>query len=235
MNFFDWLALTMLVLTAIGIEVTPRDFNEPVQRTTAAQSADEWPSSLSGLAIGGDVLMEFTDSGVATAYERATVARQNLARAIAHHDLAHRYVPIALRLVGGKDYTDIYYLDLRLVTVTASDAKAHRAASARALAETWKQALDEALADLPHPLPDGWIAVTGEVAGATLVSDELLARAAAMAIDFRPGQEVRVSAKAGMIVLDGRVASEAQRRKVVGLAGQIPGARGVVDRLKLGS
>lgn len=235
MNFYDWLALTILVLTGIGVEVTPKDFNEPVQRTTAAQSATDWPSSLTGLAIGGDTLLEFTDSGVATGHERAVVARQNLQRAIAHYDLAHHYMPIGLRLVGGKDFMDIYYLDLRLVTVTASDAKAHRAASAEALAKTWKQEIDGALKDLPHPLPDGWIAVTGDVAGATMVSDELLARAAAMAIDFRPGQEVRVSAKAGMVVLDGRVATEAQRRKVVSLAGQIPGARGVVDRLKVGS
>jgi hypothetical protein len=233
MNFWDWFTVTMLVLTAVGIEVTPKDFNEPIQRTTAAQSTSEWPSSVAGLAIGGEDVMEFADSGVATAHERAMVARQNLQRAIAHYDLAHKYHPIGLRLSGGKDYTDIYYLDMRLVTVTAADAKAMRAASAHALAESWKKTLDAAFKDLPKPTPEGWVAVTGEIAGATMVSDELLARAAAAAIDYRPGQQVRVSAKAGMVVLDGTVATESQRRNVVNLAAQLPGARGVIDRLKI--
>lgn len=234
MNFWDWIAVTVLVLTAVGIEVTPKDYNEPVQRTTTAQAAADWPSSVASLAIGGETTMEFTDSGVATAHERATIARQNLQRAIAHYDLANKYHGIALRLVGGNDYTDIYYLDMRLVTVTASDAKAMRAPSAKALAETWKKELDAAFKQLPKPTPDGWIAVTGEVAGATMVSDDLLARAAAAAIDYRPGQQVRVSAQAGMVVLDGTVATDTQRKRLVSLAGQLPGARGVVDRLQVG-
>jgi hypothetical protein len=234
MNFWDWLGLTIMLTTLIGGQVTPQDYNAETVRTTEAQAAAGHARAVSGVAIGGKVVMMFADSGLSMSEERAIEARENLNRAIFHYDMAHRYVPFGLRMVGRGDYVQLYYFDLRLVTVTAADAQATGADSAQQLAEVWKGELDRSFRQLPKPMVDGWIATTGSVAGATMVSDDMLASTAAEAIRYAPGQQVKLTARAGVLTVEGTVANDGQRGRLLRTLRRLPGVRHVEDKLQVG-
>lgn len=230
MNWLDWLALSMGLVSLVGGTLEGHDFEQEMNRPTAAQVArDQRPTA--GVVVGGDVLMRFADSGVVAAEDRAREARVNLRRAVDHFGLPKGYFGPGLRVSGGGDLAELHYLDVRLAIATATDAKANGMGSARELADRWRADLDRAIGKLPQPLPDGWIQTAGKVSGAVLVSDQTLARAAAACLDTRPGQKVTVSAQGGVIVLEGSVATPQAKGRLVRLMKDLPGVKGVDDRI----
>ncbi|MFN3429097.1 MAG: BON domain-containing protein [Candidatus Sericytochromatia bacterium] len=231
MNFFDWLSLSIMLTTLIGAEVTPQTHNAEMVRTTEAQVASNRAGAVAGIAIGGRLVFQLADSGLSMAEERAIDARESLNRAIFHYDIPNKYNQMGLRLSGKNDFVEVYYYDLRLLTATAADARAADAETAWKLAESWKVELHRAFRELPKAVPDGWVATTGSVAGATMISDSMLASTAADVLRYSPGQQVRLSAKAGVIIAEGTVSTDAQRRKVVRTLKRLPGVRGVEDKL----
>lgn len=230
MNWLDWLALSMGLVALVGGSLEGPDFEQELNRPTAAQVAQAQQAS-AGVTVGGAVLMRFTDSGVAAAEDRAREARLNLRRAVDHFGLPQGYLAPGLRVTGGGDLAELHYLDVRLAIATATDAKANGLGSARALAERWQADLDRAIRALPQPMPDGWIATAGAIKGTVLVSDETLARAAAACLDARPGQRVRVSAAGGVLMLEGEVATARDKARLARLMRELPGVRGVDDRV----
>lgn len=235
MNFWDWLGLTIMLTTLIGAQVTPQDDQALMERTTEGQVARHDAHAMTGVAIGGRVVMQFADSGLMMGEERAIETRENLNRAIFHYDLSHRYTPIGLKVSGRGDFVQIYYFDLRLVTVTTADAQAAGAESAQRLAEAWKSDLDKSFRSLPRPMVDGWIATTGQVAGVTMLSDDTLVGTAAEVIRYAPGQQVKLSAKGGVLTVEGTVANDIQRTRLLKTLRQLPGVRGVEDKLTVGT
>lgn len=233
MNFWDWIGLGMMLTTLLGAELEPQDYNAQMVRTTPGQVESQRSPSVAGVAVGGRLLFQFADSGLTMAEERAIDARESLNRAIFHYDITNRYLPIGLRQVGGNDMIELYYFDLRLMTVTAADAKAAGVASTQKLADGWKGELDKAFRTLPKSKPDGWIAVTGSVAGATMISDATLVGTASEVIGYAPGQAVRLSAKGGVLTVEGHVQTDAQRRKVLRTLKRLPGVRGIDDKLEV--
>ncbi len=230
MNWVDWLALSMGLVSLLGGTLEGHDFEQEMNRPTAAQvAAPQKPTA--GVTVGGDVLMRFTDSGVVAAEDRAREARLNIRRAVEHFGLPNGYFGPGLRVSGGGDLAELHYLDVRLAIATTTDAKANGFTSARALADRWRHDLDRAITKLPLPLPDGWIATAGRISGAVLVSDQTLARAAAACLDTRPGQRVKVSAAGGVIVLEGEVATARDKARLARLMRDLPGCRGVDDRV----
>lgn len=232
MNWLDWLALSMGLVALVGGTLEGSDFEQEMNRPTAAQVAARQQAT-AGVTVGGEVLMRFTDSGVVAAEDRAREARLNLRRAVDHFGLPQGYFGPGLRVSGGGDVAELHYLDLRLAIATATDAKANGMGSARALADRWRTDLDRAIGKLPQPLPDGWIQTAGKVSGAVLVSDQTLARAAALCLPAKPGQRVTVAAQGGVIILEGSVANPQDKARLARLMKEIPGARGVEDRTTL--
>jgi hypothetical protein len=228
MGFLDWLGLGFLLATLVGAQVAP-DYNLENGRTTAGQAVMASQANAQ-LSLGGQAALRFTDSGVETGYERAIEAKENLRRAIEHHQLPSKYVGLGLRLGGDDDLVTINYLDLRITSVTRADAKANQAGSPRELAERWKGTLDREIRRLPSPIPDGWIAASGRPTPSLLVSDPTLANTVAECLSYRPGQNVTVSATGGTVVLQGNVADERERGRIVRLVKQVPGVIDVVDR-----
>lgn len=233
MNFWDWLGLGIMLTTLLGAEIEPKDYNAEMVRTTPGQAESRRAPAVAGLAIGGELKFQLADSGLSMAEERAIDARENLNRAIFHYDMADRYLPFGLRQVGAGDYIELYYFDLRLLTATQADARAAGVGSVQQLADRWKKDLDQAFRTLPKPKPDGWIATTGSVAGATMISDATLAATAAEVLGYTPGQKVSLKARGGVLTVEGQVPSDAQRRKVVRTLKRLPGVRGVTDKLEV--
>ena len=64
-----------------------------------------------------------------------------------------------------------------------------------------------------------------------VVSDETLGRAAAACLMGVASPAVTVSARAGVLTLEGPVASAEERVRIVRLVRELPGVRGVEDRL----
>ena len=230
MNWLDWLALSMGLVTLLGGTLEGSGFDQELTRPTAGQLASQ-AQPTAGVTIGGDVLLRFTDSGVHAAEERARETRMNIRRAVEHFALPKGYLGPALRVSGAGDVAEIHYMDFRLVLATGADAKANGFPSARALADRWRGDLDRTLRVLPQPLPDGWIGSAGRITGTVLVSDETLARAAAACLDARPGRRVRVSASGGVIVLEGEVATARDKARLARLMREVPGCRAVDDRV----
>jgi hypothetical protein len=229
MNWLDWLALSMGLVTIVGGTIDGNDLERELNRPSAAQVASNRPAT-AGVTVGGDVLLRFADSGVMAAEDRAREARLNLRRAVDHFGLPKGYFGPGLRVVGGGDVAEIHYLDLRLTTATAADAKANGFDSAGALANRWRGDLDKVLRSVPAPLPDNWFATAGKATGAVLVSDETLASVAAASLPGGVGG-VRVSAVGGVIVLEGQVRSATDKARLVRLMRDVPGAQGVEDKL----
>jgi hypothetical protein len=223
----------MMLTTMIGAQVTPQDYNSEMVRTTPAQSESQRSGAVAGVAIGGKLVFQLADSGLSMAEERAIETRENLNRAIFHYDIAHKYLPIGLRTDGRGSYVELYYFDLRLATATAADAKAAGLDSAEKLVNVWKGDVDRSFRALPKPMVDGWIATTGSVAGTTMISDDTLAGTASSIIGYTPGAQVKLTAKAGVILVEGVVASDAQRGRIIRTLKRLPGVRGVQDRLEV--
>ncbi|MDB5097477.1 MAG: hypothetical protein JWM80_1898 [Cyanobacteria bacterium RYN_339] len=228
MNFLDWASLMVFLGTLVGAQAAP-DFNLETDRTTLAQ-AEHVAVPQAQVSIGGDPVMRFADTGVNTAYERAIEAKENLRKVIEHHDLPAKYVGLGLRLGGDNDLVTLNYLDVRITSVTKADAKANQAGSPRELAERWKADLDREIHRLPAPVPDAWIAASGKPTPSLLVSDPTLAASVAECLSYRPGQSVTVKAEGGTVVLEGQVADEKERGRLVRLVRQVPGVVDVVDR-----
>ena len=229
MTPLDWLALSLGLITIVGLQISPKNRNAEMNRTTPGQVASGRISSTATVTMGGRPLWRLAGSGVQTGLERAMVARQNLQAAIAQDDLLHHFFPVGLRLGDGGDFVTVNYFDLRLVSATVADERLNGAKSVADLALQWKATLDRGLRMLPDPLPDAWLAVEPGLGGAiTMVADDTLERTAAALL---PDGGVSVEAAGGVLILSGAVNSDHERKRLVHLAGQIPGAMGVEDRL----
>jgi hypothetical protein len=226
MNFLDWASLVVFLGTLVGAQVAP-DYNLENDRSMAAQA--ERATALAQVSVGGEPIMRFADTGVNTAYERAIEAKENLRQVIHHHDLPAKYVGLGLRLGGDNGLVTVNYLDMRITSVTQADAKANQVGSPRELAERWKADLDRQIRALPNPIPDAWVAASGRPTSSLLVSDHTLAASVAECLSYRPGQRVTVKADAGTVVLEGEVANEQERGRIVRMVRQVPGVTNVVD------
>lgn len=239
MNGLDWIALSLGLVALAGLTFDGTDMARGLNRSTPAQVKAARKAD-AGLVVGGEMIMKFTDSGVLAAEDRAREANLNLRRAIQTWGLPRGFIGPALRGGGLGDVAEIAYLDLRIATVTAADAKAAGAASPQALAAQWRDSLDKAIRALPSPMPDGWIASApgtgggGGGRGRVLVSDETLSAAAAASLDFRVGRRVTVTATDGVIRLEGTVANTLEKGRLVRQMRDLPGVRGVDDRLSVG-
>jgi hypothetical protein len=239
MNGLDWIALLLGLAALLEFSWDGIDGARGLNRSTPAQMQTPRHAE-AGLLVGGEVLMRFTDTGVMAAEERAREARMNLRRAVETYGLPTTYLGAALRSGGLGDVAEVAYLDMRITTVSASDATAGGATSVQALAAQWREALDKAIRALPTPVPDGWIvAATGGGGGGAgrigrvMVSDETLTTAAAASLNHSRGQRVTATAADGIIRLDGSVAEPADKGRLVRLMRELPGVRGVDDRLSV--
>jgi hypothetical protein len=227
MNILDWASLIVFLGTLVGAQVAP-DYNLEADRTVVGQA--QRAGAIAQVTVGGAPLMRFADTGVNTAYERAIEAKENLRQVIQHHDLPGKYVGMGLRLGGDNDLVTLNYLDMRITSVTRADAAANQVGSPKELAERWKAALDAEIRRLPSQVPDAWIAASGKPTASLLVSDNTLAASVSECLSYRSGQRVTVKAEGGTVVLEGQVASEQERGRLVRMVRQVPGVIEVVDR-----
>lgn len=227
MNFLDWIALVTFLGSLVGLQVSADPATE-LERATSAQ-ASQAASAEAEVDMGGHAVMRFANSGATTAMERAVEAKQNLGRVIAQDDLPGHYVGLGLRVGGDDALATLNYFDLPITTVTKTDAKANGFNSPKALAERWKSDVDTAIHALPGNLPVGWIAARGKPTPSLLVSDPTLSQAVADLLPDGTGQRVTVSAQGGTVILDGQVADEHERGRLVRLVRGVPGVRDVID------
>lgn len=225
MTGIDWLAAALAIAIIAGAQMTPKGFDE--ERPRPAQGVTQQGEAT--LRMGPYAQWRFAGSGELAAEERAIAAKQALRRATLRYELPRNFHPAWLRAAGGGDVWEILYMDTRLFRVTAADARLNGAASAEALARRWRGEVAAALADAPTPMPDGWLAVITRPSGHVAVKDRTLEAAAAEAMPLA----VRVKAVDGVLVLEGVIENETQRRRAVAIARQVPGAADVEDRLQV--
>lgn len=229
MNPLDWIAVSMVLLSLVGLQITP-PAGRHAERASAAQVQGLAQSGEADLAMGGTTVCRFANSGQISADERAIAARESVAIAIQRYGLPQHYHGFGLRVGGSADMAELDYFDTRLFWVSAADARLNGAKDAHALADAWRGALDTALQALPSPVPNGWLATTGAPSGQVAVSDGLLADAVACSLD-QPAVSAKVNG--GIVTLMGQVPDSSTREHVVALVQQLPGVQGVVDQLQV--